>query len=356
MMMVCGPLGLFVFFLFCLFVAFLVFLHFLESIMLCAHSPQACRDPRQPAMHRSHLLRGFTLVELLVVIAIIGVLVGLLLPAVQSAREAARRSACSNNVKQIGLALHNSHDTKGGFPALEDHSDAFLQGQNNNWGETPGNWLIHILPYIEETAIYDQIDFKIPWNAGNNKQAFMNKYSVFICPSNPISDKDSGNNFDAHIAHYFGVWGSKDAPGGRARMKWAIGDNTNADGKGIFYFNSKTTFGQITDGTSKTMAIGEVRGYRPESPFQKGTVAGDGGRGMRWEVGTSPMLLPINGIDGPGGSNCPGCRWENMSSFHPGGIHVGLADGSTKYINEQIDTTTFLRLGSMMDGQVLGEF
>ncbi len=324
--------------------------------MVIASLLQAGREQRHPAIRRRLALQGFTLVELLVVIAIIGVLVGLLLPAVQSAREAARRSACSNNVKQIGLALHNAHDTKGAFPALEDHSDAFLQGQNNNWGETPGNWLIHILPYIEETSVYDQIDFSIPWNAGNNKQAFMNKYSVFICPSNPIGNKTTGNNFDAHIAHYFGVWGSKDAPGGRARMQWAIGNNTNADGKGIFYFNSKTTFGQITDGTSKTMAVGEVRGYRPESPFQKATVAGDGGRGMRWEVGTSPMLLPINGIDGPGGSNCPNCRWENMASFHPGGIHVGLADGSTKYINEQIDTTTFLRLGSMMDGQVLGEY
>ena len=136
-------------------------------------------------------------------------------------------------------------------------------------------------------------------------------------------------------------------------MQWAIGNNTNADGKGIFYFNSKTTFGQVTDGTSKTMAVGEVRGYRPQSPFQKGTVAGDGGRGMRWEVGTSPMLLPINGIDGPGGSNCPNCRWENMSSFHPGGVHAGMGDGSVKFIREDIDTTTFLRLGSMMDGEVI---
>ncbi|MEI6164159.1 MAG: DUF1559 domain-containing protein [Planctomycetota bacterium] len=296
---------------------------------------------------------GFTLVELLVVIAIIGVLVGLLLPAVQAAREAARRSGCQNNLKQIGLALQNFHDTRDRFPALEDHGTAFLQGSNNNWGETPGNWLIYMLPFIDQDQVYKAIDFKVGYNVGSNYQAFLNRYTSFLCPSHPHQTKKSGDNFDGHIVHYFGVWGSKDAPGGRARMQWALSDMTNFDGHGVLYFNSKTKMGDITDGSSQTMMVGEVRGYRPRSPTEVATFSADGGRGMRWEVGTSPMLQPINGVDGEASTNCPGCRWENMSSFHPGGIHALFADGSSRFISQNIDTTTFMRLGSAAEGLIV---
>jgi prepilin-type N-terminal cleavage/methylation domain-containing protein/prepilin-type processing-associated H-X9-DG protein len=301
---------------------------------------------RPPATRRG----GFTLVELLVVIAIIAVLIGLLLPAVQSAREAARRSACSSNLKQIGLGLLQHHETRRMFPALEEHGTEFLQGANNNWGETPGNWLVRILPYIEENSVYETIDFGTTWNAGSNGAAIRRQYKPYICPSNPQQTKVSGNNFDAHIVHYFGVWGSKDAPGGRARMQWAIGNNTNADGKGIMFFNSKTNISEVTDGTSQTLIAAEVRGYRPRSLTELATISGDGGRGMRWEVGTSPLLQPINGVDGEAGSNCPGCRWENMASFHPGGVMVVFADGSTRFLTENIDTTTALRIASMQEG------
>ena len=298
---------------------------------------------------------AFTLVELLVVIAIIAVLIGLLLPAVQSAREAARRSACSSNLRQVGVALMNHHEAKARFPALEDHSTPFLQGSNNNWGETPGNWLIHILPFLENNTVYETINFGAAWNSGPNGTAMRTRYPAFLCPSHVHQNKVSGNNFDAHIVHYYGVWGSKDAPGGRARMQWALpGYNTNADGKGIMFFNSRTKIGEITDGTSQTMIAAEVRGYRPRSVTEIGTFSADGGRGMRWEVGTSPMLQPINGVDGEAGSNCPGCRWENMSSFHPGGVGVVFSDGSTRFLTENIDATTFLRLGSMQEGQPVG--
>ena len=237
------------------------------------------------------------------------------------------------------------------FPGLEDHGTAFLQGSNNNWGETPGTWLIRILPYIDQQSVYQTINFGAAWNSGPNGTAVRTKYKSYLCPSHPHQNKVSGNNFDAWIVHYFGVWGSKDPPGGRARMQWALGNQTNADGKGILYFNSATNMSEIRDGTSQTLIVSEVRGFRPRAIDDEATFSGDGGRGMRWEVGTSPMLQPINGIDGEASSNCPGCRWENMSSFHPGGIHVLTADGATRFISQNMDATALLNLGSMRDGK-----
>ncbi|MFM8890742.1 MAG: DUF1559 domain-containing protein, partial [Planctomycetia bacterium] len=119
----------------------------------------------------------------------------------------------------------------------------------------------------------------------------------------------------------------------------------------ILYFNSATNISEIRDGTSQTLIVSEVRGFRPRAIDDEATFSGDGGRGMRWEVGTSPMLQPINGIDGEASTNCPGCRWENMSSFHPGGIHVLTADGATRFISQNMDATALLNLGSMRDGK-----
>jgi len=297
--------------------------------------------------------KGFTLVELLVVIAIIGVLVALLLPAVQAAREAARRSACTNNMKQIGLALHNFHDTNGHFPASEDHTRAFLDSSNNEWGNSTGTWLIYIMPYIEQKNAYDQIELidqatgnPRGWTYGQNHNMIKRKYDAYLCPSNPLQDKVSGNGFDSHIVHYYAVWGGADPPGGRARQQWSF-NSTNSQWKGIMTFNSKNTFASITDGSSNTIMNTEVRGYRPSSPTAIGTPVD--GRGMRWEI-SSGTNLPINAIHGYG---CGSCRWENASSFHPGGVNVTMGDASVRFIPETVDATTFQRLGAMGDGNVV---
>jgi type II secretory pathway pseudopilin PulG len=285
------------------------------------------------------------LIELLVVIAIIAILIALLLPAVQQAREAARRSTCKNNLKQIGLALHNYLDTHSVFPPLEVHTAAFLAGSNNDWGNNTGTLHTLLLPYIDQAPAYNKINFARRWDFGANKQMIKQKYPVYICPSNPISDKVSGNNFDSHIVHYFGCYGSKNPPGGRARMRWAAGNSSNFDGHGLFFYNSRQSTRDVTDGTSNTIAMMEVRGYKPQSAANILTVVD--GRGMRWEVGTASHLWPINGVNH---------RWENPSSFHVGGIHIGMVDGSVRFLSENINRGTFDRLSAVADGQVVGEF
>lgn len=313
----------------------------------------------QPVLSRI-FRRGFTLIELLVVIAIIAILVALLLPAVQSAREAARRSQCKNNMKQLGLALHNYHDTHTVFPPSEIHTENFLRGRNNNWGSNAGTWVTLTFPYCDQEGVYGTMDFENRSNANggwnysnatlnvNNKAAIDRPYSHLLCPSNPIL-RNRSNGFDSYIIHYFAVWGGANPPGGRARMRWAIGNNGNVRWKGAMYFNSNTGIRDITDGTSNTFLLGEVRGYRPRSPDVLTSVVD--GRGMRWEISTGTNLYPINGIHGFG---CSGsCRWENMSSWHPGGCHVTLADGSVRFVSETIHRDTFQRLGGIADGNTL---
>lgn len=292
---------------------------------------------------------AFTLVELLVVIAIIGILIALLLPAVQAAREAARRSACTNNLKQIGIALHNYHDTFGHLPPSEVHTAAFLRGDNDDWGNSTGTWVTLIMPYIEQQNAYEELDLNQRWDYGNNKNVIKRKYETYICPSNPISDKNSGNNFDSHIIHYFAVWGGADPPGGRARQQWDLGNSSNATWKGAMYYRTRannggfkgTKFAEITDGQSNTLVVAEVRGYTPQSASQIQTIVD--GRGMRWEISTGTHL-PING------ANCGGCRWENPASFHPAGINALAGDASTHFIPQTIDATVFRQLGAMADG------
>jgi prepilin-type N-terminal cleavage/methylation domain-containing protein len=302
---------------------------------------------------------GFTLIELLVVIAIIAILIALLLPAVQQAREAARRTQCKNNLKQIGLALHNYHDTFGKFPPSEVHTRAFLDESNSDWGDSTGKWQLFLLPYIEQANIYSKIDFTKRYDdasAPGNLDALSQVYTAYLCPSNPVNLKNEGR---FQIMHYFAVWGSQDPPGGRARMKWAIGDASNIGGRGIMYYNSDTDMGDITDGTSNTLAIGEVRGYQPRCRNAMTDIVD--WRGMRWEISTS-TLLPINAIEartdcaaGQAGT-CSGCRWENMASFHVGGTQALLADGAVRFLSENIDATTFRNLGAIGDGAVIGEF
>ena len=307
--------------------------------------------------------RGFTLVELLVVIAIIGVLVALLLPAVQQAREAARRMQCTNQLKQLGLALHNYHDTFGKLPAMSGGSTP-----TGNHGRLSG--FIGLLPFLDQRALWDQYssdNFQHdPWAnwAPNNAQV-----AGLLCPSD--SAPASGANEIGRTNYCFSAG---DQPLHRFDDANSSNDRTNDfEGRGMFSRYHYKGFNSITDGLSNTVAMGErcigqdgmkIRGgmVRVDAAFVDGgkpnrcmETRGLGGRyvdgatsyhthsGKRWSDG-APAYVGLNTILPP---NAPTCtRWGNekdkifatANSYHPGGATTLFGDGSVTFIAETIDT------------------
>lgn len=294
--------------------------------------------------------RGFTLIELLVVIAIIAVLIALLLPAVQQAREAARRTQCKNNLKQFGLALATYHDTNRMFPSLEIQNQAFLSGGNNNWGQFSGTYYTLILPYIDQAPMYNSMNFNVGYNVGANLTANAQRYPAYLCPSNPVQNQFFNGT---HISHYFAVIGGTSAPpGGTERITWAIGGTSAFNNlKGLFFHSSNMSIANVVDGTSNTVAIAEAIGYQPTTTALVPSV--QDGRGMGFSALTSTQF-GINNFSGAG--TVPANRWMVPSSFHSGGIHILLADGSVRFVSQNINATTWQYLGGVADGNVIGEY
>ena len=197
--------------------------------------------------------QAFTLVELLVVIAIIGILVALLLPAVQAAREAARRISCSNNSKQLGIALHNYHDSHGSFPPesvwVYDHGKT---GDPANYVARNFTWISMLLPYIEQEQLGDQIVQELPiWGQTDqsNKLIVSTQLKVLTCPSDPQLSQDGDMSHDMAFTNYAGAEG----------YDWWARKNDRLGG--VFTLNSATKFRDILDGTSNTIALGEVSSF-----------------------------------------------------------------------------------------------
>jgi len=341
------------------------------------------------------LARGFTLVELLVVIAIIGTLVGLLLPAVQSARESGRRSACQNNLKQIGLALLNHHDAKKCFPFASNVANP---------------WMKHaILPYIEEDRLYAKMlgdsNFKTNVSSvsidGKNLGQF--RINAYLCPSDPFGPK--GQVYDyPFVANYCASGGGTYLTGGE--WNWAT-DPPDYECKCAHNWSSTYFYGspsfqfaglvvkpnsywqksngpltitqaswedplypaskipQIKDGLSKTIFVGEILvGQRKAS--QQGWHAvtrtnyngGDGEISTVFPLNYSSKLTQAdyrNGADGCA-TNCNLGPADGFKSAHPGGVTFVMGDGSVQFINEGIDMWTLQRLGACSDGQSVGAY
>jgi len=357
--------------------------------------------------------RGFTLIELLVVIAIIAVLISLLLPAVQSAREAARRAQCVNNMKQVGLAMYNYESAMGCYPL-----GVSLNGRFNGSGGPAGaplNWggwgaLALMLPHIEGGALYNAINFNLsPWNRFRaqygwdaNYTAFNSRVATFLCPSDPNSGATSINSYLASTGT--STWGS-----------------TTGDSTGMFAYQTVYGVSNVSDGTSNTVAFGEslcgnaaqfinqavddraslasAVGDQDRSVVvtsatapagatgqnaatnMPGLLAGlqacntefrNAGRsitptkGYRWGLGATGMGM-INTIVPPNSPQYPwnGCRfnarnfnadgthYSNVTSQHPGGANVLMGDASVRFVKGTINMSTWMSLGTRAGGEVI---
>jgi len=312
---------------------------------------------------------GFTLIELLVVIAIIAILIALLLPAVQQAREAARRTQCKNNLKQIGLALHNYHDTFLQFPC--PFGIAAMGAGGERWGHS--QW-VPLLPYMEQSTLFSQWNFNA-YHEGWDGNLALSRGAVLPllrCPSSNLP-KLSPNAFPT--SHYFGIGGA--VPRGVWTDTKGLNDNTPNWGytssRGMVVFGGKT-IASCSDGTSNTMIEGEISNFVFDAtgnskddrrPARNWSWAMGGLSGWRdWAPQVSNVciryapnakVLGANGLvwpawDDASGSNCP------LTSAHTGGVQVTLTDGSVRFISDNIDMLTLTYLAVRDDDRVIGEY
>jgi len=349
--------------------------------MFSIHTPR--RGPRS---------RGFTLIELLVVIAIIAILIGLLLPAVQKVREAAARMKCANNIKQIALACHNYHDQNSTFPpAVQIINPSMNAGQNDNLSvyRTPGfgpNWAIFILPFVEQAPLYQQYQSDIlafQTSNGTNqnwRNLRGNQIPTYLCPS------DTGQ--DVLFANQGGGWarGNYAANAGAGWICASVGKIGHTDAGvfrgGVLAINGGTKLTDITDGTSNTVIINEIRVGLNDRDRRGVWAMGLGGSSLTGALGYGDCGTPNDTAEKSDDiENCTevkaafpgvqigakfkmGCsednatnNWPNWQagarSRHSGGVNAALADGSVRFVRDSISITAWHFANGRADGQIV---
>ncbi|MDP1796855.1 MAG: DUF1559 domain-containing protein [Planctomycetaceae bacterium] len=311
---------------------------------------------------------GFTLIELLVVIAIIAILIALLLPAVQQAREAARRTQCRNNLKQIGLALHNYHDANSALPAgsIVLPNAAGTRDYGHGWV-----WHGSILPYIDQAPLYNAIQGPDGMgnelgdqNTGKTQVIRPLTLSVFWCPSQPDVRKGTQKN-GYQPSNYNGNMGTRIGNGNDdcyngTSLTTPLHNRTNVwgcmNGNGIFYISSKIQFRDVTDGLSNTIFVSEV-------PDSGGDLMGEfsagcdrraifsGGADSNPPTEMSEYLIAAESNDPINGG-----AEEAAGSWHVGGAHFLMGDGSVRFLSENIHMATYQGVSTRAGGEVVGEF
>lgn len=330
---------------------------------------------------------GFTLIELLVVIAIIAILIALLLPAVQQAREAARRSQCKNNMKQLALAVHNYHDTHRVMPASVYSYRACTPAAS----PPPDPLLLNVsgwvglLSYFDQAPLYNQYNSSVcaslataspapgapgpmagdPTIGNTNGQLMTQKLAVFLCPSDPSNPALPDNTF-------YGIKAGSGLEGKTTSYDFSTNCRVTCNwwrslgvaARNMFGENSNTTLAFVTDGTSNTIMLcettlevvngeGNAWGYR--GWVMNGVDPGctqQTGRGINawFRIGNPPNAGPTTAVPGQLGS------WGWPGSNHTGGCHFAMGDGAIRFVSENINFTTLTRLGLMADGNPIGEF
>lgn len=321
---------------------------------------------------------GFTLVELLVVIAIIGILVALLLPAIQAAREAARRSECGNNLKQLGVALHNYHDTHNVFPPCA--LDRGWAGSTNYEQDTPNktiknhNGLALMLPFVEQQALYDEFDFNYASgeyvrtsaatllggsgiaDASGNADVVSQKVEAFLCPSDSGTIKHSTTSTHYATSPGSGKAGIKtnyDFSADKSYWYFNWWSHQSLRDKYMFGENSYSTMASVVDGTSNTVAMAETlrtvaNGQCPAWGYRGWVMTG-----IDLEYGINVTDIPASWSWYTGDRRDRAQRlrdWGMGGSLHPGGLQVCLGDGSIRFIAEETDKT-ILKAISTIEGR-----
>ena len=300
---------------------------------------------RRDSHRRDRRNSAFTLVELLVVIAIIGVLVALLLPAVQSARESARRMQCSNDFKQIMLAMHSYHDARQVFPPGEVHGHDATGGRGPHcyWDGAIGIWNNLIFPYVEEQASYDLLDFEIrpQWQSENNRQVMRGVFEFFLCPSDPYTGltTDWATELNkARICHRYAVAGSIE--GSSAAHPDGVVQYSHCNyHDGMFFNDSATRIADVLDGLSNTMAICETWGRI--SPDHD--ASNESSRGMNLHTVVYLDWTPNSNRTNP---------WK-ANSFHSGGVNTVFADGSVRFVADTVELRIFQSYGTIAADETL---